>query len=73
MTEDTEGYFKSDLQMTFESFQTLIYNEIMACIKRDYIYIVYCTSVLIMCLFICEQFEILAPRFTSLLLSFLVS
>ena len=35
-----------------------------------YIYIVYCTSVLIMCLFICEQFEILAARFTSLLMSF---
>ena len=38
MTEDTEGYLKSDLRMTFESFQTLIYNEIMGCIKRDYIY-----------------------------------
>ena len=38
VTEDTEGYLKSDLQMTFESFQTLIYNEIMGCIKRDYIY-----------------------------------
>ena len=32
--------------------------------------IVYCTSVLIVCLFICEQFEILAARITSLLMSF---
>ena len=71
MTEDTEGYLKSDLRMTVESFQTLIYNEIMGCITKGlHIYIVYCTSVLIMCLFICEQIEILEARFTSLLMSF---
>ena len=61
MTEDTAGYLKSDLRITVESFQTLIYNEIMGCITKGlHIYIVYCTSVLIMCLFICEQIEILA-------------
>ena len=32
--------------------------------------IVYCASVSIICLFICEQFEILAARFTSPLMSF---
>ena len=35
--------------------------------------IVYCASVSIMCLFICEQFEILGARITSLLLSFFLS
>ena len=71
MTEDTAGYLKSDLRITVESFQTLIYNEIMGCITKGlHIYIVYCTSVLIMCLFICEQIEILEARFTSLLMSF---
>ena len=74
VTEDTAGYLKSDLRITVESFQTLIYNEIMGCITKGlHIYIVYCTSVLIMCLFICEQIEILEARFTSLLMSFFLS
>ena len=64
VTEDTAGYLKSDLRITVESFQTLIYNEIMGCITKGlHIYIVYCTSVLIMCLFICEQIEIFGGPF----------
>ena len=44
VTEDTEVYLKSDLRMTFESFQTLIYNEIMYALQRDYSLLCECVN-----------------------------